>query len=272
MLLALNNRFARLAVAATFVSFALPTCSQSQTQRVVANNASPASLGPASLDPTRDALLAFGADGEAIQQARAEVLDILSDSSPCSAWFQAAEPRVADKFRSLRFEIDTKGIAEILKLTIWRDDGGYYQPYVARTGEGVGWGSTITLNANGAFFKKMAPVRTVSSMEDTGYRSSPEQPLRIGGFAGATLPARIVAMLHELGHIVNLLPVDSGVPSGPSISVQNTEKVLHYCGAQIRSHKKPSHATSVGTIVSATGPVMPDTFALQPRPRGNLRW
>ena len=263
MLLALKNRFAHLVLAVTLVGVALPVCSVSQTQRLVANTAS---LSRESFDPTRDALLALGSDGEAIEQARAEVLTMLSQSGSCSAWFQAAEPEVVEKFRSLQFAVDPTGAGEILKLAVWRDDGGYYQPYVARTGQNVGWGSTITLNGNGAFFKKMAPVRIVTSLNDKGYPSA-DRPLLVGSYSGATLPARILVMLHELGHIVNLLPIDSGVPSGPSISVQNTDTVLHHCAAQIRSHKKPSYA-GAGATLSASGPVLRDSFATKPRPRG----
>lgn len=266
MLLALRNRFAHLALAVTLLGVALPGRSVSQTQRFVADTASAASPSPGSLDATRDALLALGSDGEAIQQARTEVLTMLSESGSCSAWFQAAEPQVIEKFRSLQFAVDAAGSGEILKLAVWRDDGGFYQPYVARTGQNVGWGSTITLNGNGAFFKKMAPVRIVTTLNNKGYQSS-DRPLLVGSYNGATLPARILVMLHELGHIVNLLPIDSGVPSGPAISVQNTEMVLHHCAVQIRSHRKPSRA-GAGATLSASGPVMPDSFATKPRPRG----
>lgn len=267
MLLALNLRSVKLALACLFLLVLLPGRSESQTQYLVATAVSPASVRPASLDPAADALLTLGSDGEAIQQARMEVLSLLSEPNSCSAWFQTAEPEVAEKFRSLVFAVDAAGSGDILKLDSWSKDDGYYQPYVARTGQNVGWGSTITLNQNGAFFKKIAPVRVVSNFNDKGY-FKPSRSLVVGAYEGATLRARIVALLHELGHVVNLLPMDSGVPSGPSISVQNTEKVLHYCGAQIRAHKKPSRANGNAAILSASAPMPQDSFAIKPRPLG----
>lgn len=260
MLLALKNRFAKLLLAALCLFVALPVCGKSQTQLLVS---SADSLRPASLDPAADALLALGSDGAAIRQARTEVLSILAEPNSCSAWFQSAEPQVAEKFRSLEFAVDAAGSGDILKLTAWREDDGYYQPYVARTGQNVGWGSTITLNENGAFFKKMAPVRVVSSFNDKGY-FKPSRSLFVAAFDGATLPARVLALLHELGHVIDLLPLDSGVPSGPSISVQNTEKVLRHCGTQIRAHKKPSRKGDNTAILSASAPAPPDTLGVKP--------
>jgi hypothetical protein len=266
MLLALK-RFAKLALIPILLGAVLPAGSESQAQRLVANATSPSSPLPASLDPAGDALLTLGSDGKAIRQARAEVLALLFEPNSCSAWFQAAEPQVFEKFRSLEFAVDGAGARDILKLAAWREDDGYYQPYVARTGQNVGWGSTVTLNENGAFFKKMAPVRVVTSFDDKGYFKS-SRSLSIGNYEGATLPARILALLHELGHVVNLLPIDSGVPSGPAISVQNTEKVLRQCGAQIHAHRKPSRETNSAATLTAATPQFQDPFAAKPKTRG----
>lgn len=271
MLLAPTNRFARLAFAALSLFLVLPNCCKSQAQLLVANVAnatSPSSLRPASLDPAAEAILTLGSHGAAILQARAEVLSMLTEANSCSAWFQTADPQVAEKFRSLDFVVDKTGPGDILKLTAWREDDGYYQPYVASTGQNVGWGSTIKLNQHGAFFEKTAPVRIVSSFDDKGY-FQPSRSLFIGAYEGATLPARILALLHELGHVVNLLPLDSGVPSGPSISVQNTEMVLRHCGAQIRAHKKPARKTDKSPILSASAPPPQESFGIKPKVHGN---
>lgn len=220
-------------------------------------------------DPVAEELLGMGPEGETIQLARGEVIAILSESNSCSAWFLSAEPEVVEKFRSLRFVVDPNGIGEIRKVEAQRDEPGYYQPYVARTGQNVGWGSTIALNAHGAFFRKDAPVRVVSQLDEPGYFAS-FRPLVVGGYPGATLQARILTMLHELGHIVNLLPVDAGVPSGPILSVHNTEQVLHYCGSQIRAHKKATRMIVVSA--STTSPNAQPPRALLSKPPSRGRW
>ena len=274
MLLALTNRFAKLAFAALSPLVLLPNCCESQAQLLVANvagAASPSSLHPASLDPAAEAIVTLGSYSPAILQARTEVLSMLTEPSSCSAWFQTADPQVAEKFRSLVFAVERAGPSEVLKLTSGQDGASYYQPYVARTGQNVGWGSTITLNDNGAFFQHMARVHVVTSRDDVGYLAS-YQSLAVGGYAGATLPARTLTLLHELGHVVNLLPLDLGVPSGPSISVQNTEKVLRYCGAQIRAHKKPAHKQDKSPVLSAVAPPPQDKFGIKPKSPGASLW
>jgi hypothetical protein len=220
-------------------------------------------VSPGTLDPTTEELLGMGPNGEAIQQARTEVLAILSQSNSCSVWFVAAEPDIVEKFRSLRFAVDENGASDIKRVEGAGEESGYYQPYVASTGQNIGWGSTITINAHGAFFKRDAPVRVVSGLRDVGYYTS-FRSLVVSDYAGASLQARVLTMLHELGHIVNLLPLDAGVPSGPQLSVRNTEEVIRHCGAQVRAHKKPSKLPSAnsGSAPSASFP----PFALIPKP------
>ncbi len=222
----------------------------------------------ATLDPSAEELLAMGPAGDNIEQAREAVLAILSQPNSCSAWFSSAEPQVAEKFRSLRFAVDSNGVGEIRKLEAPREESGYYQPYVARTGQNVGWGSTITFNAHGAFFKKDAPVRVVSQLDQPGYYAS-FKVLTVGGYAGASLQARILTILHELGHIVDLLPLDAGVPSGPPISVRNTDLVIHYCGSQIHSFKKLTRViTASASAPSNLQP--PQAMPSKPPSRGFL--
>ncbi len=188
-------------------------------------------------DPSGDELKSFGPQGALIEQARVDVVSILAGENACSAWFRAAEPQAADKFRSLRFAVDISGKSEITKLDSWQVGAVFYQPYVARTGQNVGWGSTITLNANGAFFNDWAPVRIVANSQDKGYLKAFKR-LAVANFGGATREARILTLLHELGHVLDILPIDSGIPSGPELSTNNTELVLRHCGSQIREAAK----------------------------------
>lgn len=196
-------------------------------------------------DPSGDELQTFGSEGLTIEQTRVEVMSILTEENSCSAWFRSAEPEAAEKFRSLRFALDESASGEIRKMDKWQESATIYQPYVARTGQNVGWGSTITINAKGAFFKDWAPVRVVVNSDDVGYVKAFKQ-LAVGSFGGGTREARILTLLHELGHVLDLLPIDSGVPSGPQLSTQNTGLVLQHCGAQIRHLAKhpPNLATA----------------------------
>ena len=190
-------------------------------------------------DPSVEELKSFGPRGGIIEEARAEVIFILAGESSCSAWFRVAEPQAVEKFRSLRFAVDLGGRSEILKLDAWEARSVFYQPYVAHAGQNVGWGSTITVNANGAFFKDWAPVRIVTDPHDKGYLKEFKR-LVVSNFDGATREARVLTLLHELGHVLDMLPVDAGVPSGPELSTSNTALVLRHCGAQIREVAKHS--------------------------------
>jgi hypothetical protein len=191
-------------------------------------------------DPVDRELLDLGRNGHFIQRVRTEVILLLSEENSCSAWFRTAEPDAVAKFRSLRFTVDSAGPADILKIDSWPDSGIVLQPYVARTGQNVGWGSTITLNANGAFFREVAYFRIRRGRVDLPYEK-PFHSLVVGNFAGASPAARILTILHELGHILDILPIDSGVSGGPALSVHNTESVLRHCGSQIRAHAKLLH-------------------------------
>lgn len=222
--------------------FAIPAFTQSPA-KLLASDAG--AFRPASdvvADTSLEELKSWGTRGQTIQEARAKVLLILSGDNACANWYRAAEPKAAEKFRSLRFALDSDGARDILKMAHWREDPYYYQPYVARTGQNVGWGSTIALNANGAFFRNAAPVRIVNKIGDQGYIAT-LKPLGVGSFAGATLEARMLTILHEFGHILNILPIDAGVPDAPLISTHNTDTVLHHCKTQIQAELKHARGT-----------------------------
>ena len=161
-------------------------------------------------DPVEKELLDLGHFGEGIQNVRAEILGLLSEESSCSAWFRAAEPEAAAKFRSLRYAVDLTDPGEILKIPEGADSAVAIQPYVARTGQNVGAGSTITLNAHGAFFQELARVRTRNSLNDFTLDNK-YRPLVVGNFSGGSPAARLLTLLHEFGHIVDILPIDAGV-------------------------------------------------------------
>src|SRR6267154_1260999 len=215
-------------------------CSPSQCQapaRLVSSELDAHDSRPTAVDPADQELLELGRVGETIQRVRVEVIALLSEETACSAWFRSAEPDAAAKFRSLRYVLDSSGPAEIVTSRDSQDSSLAIHPYVARAAQNVGWGSTITLNANGAFFRQVAYVRTLPSPSDfIGGKSF--RPLFVGDFSGATPAARIFSLLHEFGHVVDMLPIDAGSPGSPLVSVENTSAVLAHCGSQIRAHAK----------------------------------
>ena len=182
-------------------------------------------------DPVETELAAMGPDGLLIAGARQQVLEILREGNSCSGWFASQEPNPAAKFASLHFQSDPAGSS--LSLGDF-DTGGLSvtQPYVARAQEGVGPGSTITLNAHGAFFQHSAG--TMFRMPNSVSHSRPTiSILHVGDYQGGSLKAQVTTLLHEYAHVVELIPVDTGRADGAQLSTQNTETVLRHCRKQI---------------------------------------
>jgi hypothetical protein len=216
--------------------FPQPVLTSAQSRKIRIVNASESISSPDStLDDETRTLLAAGKDGFLIESVREEVLSLLSESNSCTSWFISADTAARAKFHSLHFELDTAGAAEILRID--GPSSGYYHPYVASTRQDVGPGSTITLNANGAFFRTSAFVRDPHHPSDR-ISASAYRLLSVGNYSGASPEAQLLTLLHEFGHIVDLLPIDAGMPTAPFISIQNTETVLHYCRSQIQAHAK----------------------------------
>jgi hypothetical protein len=194
-----------------------------------------------------------GERGLAISEARRHVEQILIGSNSCSAWFRAKEPHAAEIFRSLEYAVDDKGPVFVRESVTAEGDQMFLQPYVAWSRQDVGQGSTITLNAHGAFFESVAVVQKVRA--DGGpSRVESSRFLIVGKYTGGSLRARELTLLHELGHVIDLLPLDAGVPDGPEISTRNTLEVLSHCQAQLTvesKRKKKPRMNSSTTSLSA---------------------
>jgi hypothetical protein len=181
-------------------------------------------------DPVRLRLLDMGARGRAIEQAREHVLAILRADNSCSAWFREANPDAADIFESLNFSL-ADGPKNILAFKSSQDIL-LQHPYSARVEENAGPNATVLLNAHGPFFVKTAEI--VEQQAANGFlRRAGLRELRIDSYVGGTLPAQMTTLLHELGHVIGRLPDDSDESSG--LSMQNTERVLHACRAEINA-------------------------------------
>jgi hypothetical protein len=188
-----------------------------------------------SADPLEDELEAMGAFGFYIVRAREEVLEILREGNSCSAWYAEAEPELAEKFASLHFQVDELG--EAVSLGDYNSgDVSYREPYVARAQENVGRGSIITLNAHGAFFQTHA-VAKLRLQAGGPLTSVPPKSLHVAEYPGGSLNAQVTTLLHEFGHIVGILPVDSGEGRSPLLSTQNTATLLRHCRKQIEASR-----------------------------------
>jgi hypothetical protein len=179
----------------------------------------------------------MGKGGQKISRAREKVLEILGTENACSAWFRGKDANPAATFRTLRFELDLHG-EEFIRES--RDMGAlnlFRSPYVAKVMQGDGAYGRITINTNGAFF---SAARQVLEVNKEGGPASMRgtRLLHVGPYGGDTLPAQAVTLLHEFGHVIDLLPTDEDDVEGRS--VQNTHEVLRYCSAELDSLPKRS--------------------------------
>ena len=182
-------------------------------------------------DFATDELLSLRSAGFFIARARLEVLEILREGNSCSAWFAENEPAPALKFASLRFQLDSQG--EDTSVGEYTLQGWLIrEPYVARTQQNVGAGSTITVNAHGAFFQSQAPV-TLRSTSAGLLSHHPPRYLRVSGYLGGSLKAQVTTLLHEYAHVVGVVPVDTVGSAAGQLSTQNTESVMAHCRRQI---------------------------------------
>lgn len=171
-----------------------------------------------------------GKDGSKIRQAREEVLEILGSRNACSEWFESKDVRPADTFETLTLEVDQGGPQEILETNIGKGTMIVHQPYVARVIQGGGPYTAITINKDGAFYRSQLRVQETAA--DGGpYRWDGMRPLTVGSYIGDTLAARVVTLLHEFGHVIDLLPQDGDGLDGSS--AHNTNEVLRHCRAEV---------------------------------------
>jgi hypothetical protein len=228
------RRAAFLLAAASFLSSGVPAPCQSRPRTIsAAAHAIPK-------DPVRRRLQALGARGLAIEQARERVIAILSTENSCSAWFREADPDVAATFESLDFTLHDGPKYVVAFKSAW---GGMLlmHPYSAAVQDNAGHNATVLLNVNGPFFENAADILERNT-PSTFARVVGRHALRVGSFDGNTLPAQITTLLHELGHVIGLLPDDSDEMSG--LSKQNTERVLHVCRAEIKASAREHRDTT----------------------------
>lgn len=183
----------------------------------------------------------LGKNGPPVQRAREEVREILSSPNACSEWFAAKDPDVERTFQSLGFLIDRQGQGDVLAFPLKDASMIVRQPYVARATQDGGANTDITINAYGAFFRSQA------KFEKSAPEGGPNEFwgghwLNVGPFNGNSLEAQTLTILHELGHIVDLLPEDADDLDGKS--ARNTSEVLRHCRPQIEWYAKQVRQTA----------------------------
>jgi hypothetical protein len=210
------------------------------------NPCSPADLGRSGCNAAKEQvpgdLGVMGKAGQTILRARERVLEILETENGCSDWFRSKDPSPAATFRTLSFALDGKGEEYVQES---RDLGPlevFRSPYVARVYQGDGSYATVTLNRRGAFFFGLSRVMEVPKEGGPGnYQGF--RLLYVGPYAGNTLHAQVATLLHEFGHLVDLLPSDEGDQDGRSL--RNTYEVLRHCRAEVESKVQRGKLTAV---------------------------
>ncbi len=189
---------------------------------------------PEPKDSVRDDLNTMGKQGHKILLARQRVLEILQTENACTEWYRSKDVDPAATFRTLTFALDRQGEAYVRHTNDSGEQDLFYSPYVARVIEGEGPYATITINVNGAFFYPAANV--MKTRKDGGLLYfQGVRALRVGPYYGGTLHAQVLALLHEFGHVTDLLPADRDDYEGKSR--QNTEEVLRFCRAALESRE-----------------------------------
>ena len=173
----------------------------------------------------------IGQEGTTIARVRRAVSEILESENKCSTWFHHSDPEVSATFRSLNFSVDEDGSRRVIKER--NDRGAWIEhgPYIAGTMQNTGPGTTVTINANGAFFRRKDEIYKVNWIGGMESPTGIWKYLHVGPYDGGTLPAQVIAVLHELAHVINAIPGDDASPI--IRSQQNTELVLRYCKSEV---------------------------------------
>src|SRR5262249_50610899 len=140
-------------------------------------------------DIVRAELATMGKRGAIIARAREQTLLILEGQNACARWFQESSPNPAGIFRSLHYEIiDGR---PIYTLHMRNGLGGelWKHPWAANAFQYGGKGSTVEINANGAFFKAISRVMNADPSEWRD-QPMPQRTLRVAWLPGNSSQAQ----------------------------------------------------------------------------------
>jgi hypothetical protein len=177
----------------------------------------------------------------ALAPVRQAVLAILQDQNACSEWLSKSDPRVAETFQSLTYQVELGGPQHVLRernsLGNWIEHG----PYIARTWQNSGRNATVILNGSGAFFQDRGDLYKVVWVGSLPVTTGSWRHIHIGPYDGGTVRAQAVALLHELAHVIGAIREDDSAKYGLERSNENTELVVQHCKHSIDTLAQPNH-------------------------------
>jgi hypothetical protein len=192
-------------------------------------------------DPVLAELSALGKAGVKLARAREEVLEVLRSENACTEWFRSKDAKPADTFQSLNFLLDQHGPTDVLESNVAPSIVMVRQPYVAKATQDGGAHTAITINAHGAFYRPLGNALKVRP-EGGPVLADGSRLLKVGAYRGDTLPAQMVTLLHEFGHIIDLLPEDADDLDGKS--VRNTDEVMRHCRGEVQARSQLAKPTT----------------------------
>lgn len=174
-------------------------------------------------------LATMGKHGSVVEDVRERTLAVLETNDACAEWYSESNPEVVDVFRSLHYTIEDFQPSYSLRQLDNRGNAILKHPWAAHSIQYGGRESMIHLNVNGPFFRRIAPVHDLGAHRWL----SPIDHTRLGvaDFSGDTTEAQIAILLHELGHVIGRLPLDTDSWDGQSS--RNTVEVLRHCRPEI---------------------------------------
>jgi len=171
-------------------------------------------------------------------RARTAVLEILQGENTCSLWFREVDPRVTATFLSLDYRIAKDGSPDVITEQNEPGDWTDHGPNVARTWQNAGAGTFVTINGNGAFFRRKGRVFRIDWRGSPGIRTNEWRIIHVGPYEGGTLEAQSLVLLHELAHIIGAIREDDSSRFGPRRSQENTDLILRHCKTAVNRSRK----------------------------------
>ena len=187
--------------------------------------------GESSREPTAAELSPLMSRDKELSGAYSTALKILSKSNGCSQFFggpAASVPVFKQLFGNVRKQTFPTQIG--IQMS-----GGTTNFRNVATRTEYRLFDRVTINANGPFYRKHISLTNL-----------PLHP--IGTFEANTQEARVLMLLHELGHVIRgedgnwLLPNDG---KDEDMSRINSQRVEHVCGEQIKALRKNNHKGDV---------------------------
>ena len=174
-------------------------------------------------------LATMGKHGEVVEDVRERVIAVLQTNDACSEWYEQSNPDVVNIFRSLHYTIENDQPSYTLRR--WDDQGRQTlkYPWGAHVIQYGGREAIVHLNVNGPFFRRNSPILDLGPKRWIGHLDHTR--LGIAEFSGDTTEAQLTILLHELGHVIGRLPLDTDSWDGQSS--RNTQEVLRHCKPEI---------------------------------------